>query len=115
MKTSNTKVFFRYEKEEAKDENGQQIMKNGKPIMKNKVNGKIEVVAINVEDSKEIARREVKLRHGDNPDKVVGRTYAFRKLAKYILENKLLPGKEVEILYREFGKTCRQPEIKLAY
>lgn len=115
MKTDNTKVFFRYEKEQATDENGNLLFKDGQPVMKTKQGGAIEAVAIKLDDSKEIARRTVKLRGDDTPDKVVGRTYAFRKLATHILENELLPGKEVEALYKEFGKTCKQPGVKLAY
>jgi len=75
MKTDQTKVFFRYEE-----------------------NGTITAVAKNVQTNEEVATREVKLRHGDTPNKVVGRKYAFKKLMDYSLENYLLPGKEIENL-----------------
>lgn len=92
MKTDQTKVFFRYDE-----------------------NGTITAVAKNVQTNKEVATREVKLRHGDVPNKVVGRKYAFKKLMDYSLENKYLPGKEVENLWKLFGSTCKQPSQKLAY
>lgn len=100
MKTENTKVFFRYER----DQEGQKVQ-----------DGKIEVVAVNLENGNEIARREVQLRHGDKPNKELGRKYAFKKLMSHALNNNLLPGKEVENLWKQFGSTCKQPERKLAY
>jgi hypothetical protein len=92
MKTDLTKVFFRYEE-----------------------NGTITAVAKNVQTNEEVATREVKLRHGDVPNKVVGRKYAFKKLMDYSLEKQFLPGKEVENLWKLFGCTCKQPQQKLAY
>lgn len=100
MKTQTTKVFFRYEK----DQQGKKVE-----------NGKIEAVAINLQTEEEIARREVQLRHGDKPDKMLGRKYAFKKLMNHTLENNLLSGKEVENLWKEFTSTCKQPAKKLAY
>ncbi len=92
MNTETTKVFFKYE------ENG-----TTKAIAKNSLTGE------------EIASREVKLRHGDSPNKLIGRKYAFKKLMNHAMQNNLLPGKEVEALWKEFGSKCKQPNIKLAY
>lgn len=92
MKTDQTKVFFRYDE-----------------------NGTITAVAKNVQTNEEIATREVKLRHGDSPNKIVGRKYAFKKLMDHSLSNNLLQGKEVENLWKLFGSTCKQPQQKLAY
>ena len=92
MKTDQTKVFFRYYE-----------------------NGTITAVAKNIQTNEEIVTREVKLRHGDIPNKVVGRKYAFKKLMDHSLTNNLLPGKEVENLWKLFGSTCKQPQQKLAY
>jgi len=92
MKTDQTKVFFRYDE-----------------------NGTITAVAKNVQTNEEVATREVKLRHGDSPNKIVGRKYAFKKLMDHSLTNNLLPGKEVETLWKLFGSTCKQPQQKLAY
>lgn len=92
MKTDQTKVFFRYEE-----------------------NGTITAVAKNVQTNEEVATREVKLRHGDAPNKIVGRKYAFKKLMDHSLTNNLLPGKEIENLWKLFGSTCKQPQQKLAY
>lgn len=100
MKTENTKVFFRYEK----DEQGNKVP-----------NGKIEAVMINNTTGEEIARREVILRHGDKPNKLIGRKYAFKKLITHTMNNKLIPNTEVENLWREFGRTCKSPKLKLAY
>ena len=100
MKTENTKVFFRYER----DQEGQKIQ-----------DGKIEVVAVNLENGNEIARREVQLRHGDKPNKQLGRKYAFKKLMDHSLVNNLLPKTEIGLLWKSFGSTCKQPERKLAY
>ena len=92
MKTDQTKVFFRYDE-----------------------NGTITAIAKNVQTNEEVATREVKLRHGDVPNKVVGRKYAFKKLMDHSLVNHLLPSKEVENLWKLFGSTCKQPQQKLAY
>ena len=92
MKTDQTKVFFRYDE-----------------------NGTITAVAKNVQTNKEVATREVKLRHGDVPNKVVGRKYAFKKLMDYSLVNNLLPKPEIGELWKLFGSTCKQPQQKLAY
>lgn len=92
MKTDQTKVFFKYDE-----------------------NGTITAVAKNVQTNEEVATREVKLRHGDTPNKIVGRKYAFKKLMDHSLNNNLLPGKEVENLWKLFGSTCKQPNQKLAY
>ena len=100
MITEPTKVFFKYET----DENGQKVN-----------NGKIEAIAINLETKEEIARREVILRHNDKPNKQLGRKYAFKKLTTHILNNNLLPGEEVSLLWKQFGSTCKQPTRKLAY
>ena len=93
MKVGNVKVFFRYTEDQSQ----------------------IKAVAINADTKEEIASREVKLRHGDKPDKTLGRKYAFKKLMDHTLKNTLLPGKTVENLWREFGSTCKQPSQKLAY
>ena len=92
MKKNQTKVFFKYDE-----------------------NGTITAVAKNVQTNEEVATREVKLRHGDSPNKIVGRKYAFKKLMDHSLSNNLLPGKEVENLWKLFGSTCKQPNQKLAY
>lgn len=99
MKTEETKVFFRYET----NAQGHKVP-----------NGKIEAIAVNNEGV-EIARREVQLRHGDKPNKQLGRKYAFKKLMTHSLENNLISSKEVESLWKEFSKTCKQPIQKLAY
>jgi hypothetical protein len=92
MKTDQTKVFFRYDEKRT-----------------------ITAVAKNVQTNEEIATRKVKLRHGDTPNKVVGRKYAFKKLMDYILSNNLLPKPEIGQLWKLFGSTCKQPNHKLAY
>ena len=92
MKTDQTKVFFRYDE-----------------------NGTITAIAKNVQTNEEVATREVKLRHGDTPNKVVGRKYAFKKLMDYSLVNNLLPKPEIGELWKLFGSTCKQPSQKLAY
>ena len=92
MNTENTKVFFKYE------ENG-----TTKAIAKNSLTGE------------EIASREVKLRHGDKPCKIIGRKYVFKKLMTHALDNNLLPGAQVEAFWKQFSSTCKQPTTKLAY
>lgn len=92
MRTNLTKVFFRYEE-----------------------NGTIKAVAKNLTTNEEIATREVKLRHGDVNNKLVGRKYAFNKLMSYVHDNTLIPNVEVENLWKQFGSTCKQPSNKLAY
>lgn len=92
MKTENVKVFFRYEE-----------------------NGAIKAIAKNVANNEEIASREVKLRHGDKPNKQVGRKYAFKKLMTHVMEQQLLPKPEVGELWKQFGSQCKQPKVKLAY
>ena len=91
MKTDQTKVFFRYEE------------------------GTITAVAKNVQTNEEVATREVKLRHGDVPNKIVGRKYAFKKLMNYVMEYNLISNIEVGLLWKQFGSTCKQPQQKLAY
>jgi hypothetical protein len=107
MKTNQTKVFFRYEKEEVQTPKGIKLV--------NKVNGTITAVARNIETGEEIASREVKLRHGDVSNKVIGRKYVFKKLMDYSLNNNLLPRPEISELWKLFGSTCKQPNVKLAY
>lgn len=92
MKTENTKVFFKYER-----------------------NGTIVAVAKNIQTNEEIATREVKLRHGDSPNKIIGRKYAFKKLMDYGMSMNVIPKKEVENLWKLFGSTCKQPQQKLVY
>lgn len=92
MNTGNTKVFFKYEE-----------------------NGTIKAIAKNATTNEEIASREVKPRHGDVPNKLIGRKYAFKKLMTHAMQQNLLPGKEVEALWKQFGSTCKQPNVKLAY
>jgi hypothetical protein len=92
MKTDQTKVFFRYDE-----------------------NGTITAFARSLATNENIVSREVKLRHGDIPNKIIGRKYAFKKLMDHSLSNNLLPGKEVENLWKLFGSTCKQPNQKLAY
>ena len=92
MKTESTKVFFKYSE-----------------------NGTIIAIAKNVQTNEEIVTREVKLRHGDVPNKVVGRKYAFKKLMDYSLVNNLLPKPEIGALWKLFGSTCKQPQQKLTY
>jgi hypothetical protein len=91
MKTDQTKVFFRYEE------------------------GTITAVAKNVQTNEEVITREVKLRHGDTPNKLIGRKYAFKKLMDHSLNNNLLPKSEIGLLWKLFGSTCKQPSQKLAY
>jgi len=92
MKTDQTKVFFKYSE-----------------------NGTITAVAKNIQTNEEIVTREVKLRHGDVSNKIVGRKYAFKKLMDYSLVNNLLPKPEIGELWKLFGSTCKQPQQKLAY
>ena len=92
MKTNQTKVFFRYDE-----------------------NGTITAVAKDLTTNEEIATREVKLRHGDLPNKIVGRKYAFKKLMNYVHNLKLIADSEVENLWKQFGSTCKQPNQKLVY
>ena len=92
MKVGNVKVFFRYEE-----------------------NGTTRAIAKNVETEQEIASREVKLRHGDKPCKIIGRKYVFKKLMTHALNNNLLPGNQVEAFWKQFSSTCKQPKTKLAY
>ena len=92
MKVGNVKVFFRYEE-----------------------NGTTRAIAKNVETEQEIASREVKLRHGDKPCKIIGRKYVFKKLMTHALDNNLLPGAQVEAFWKQFSSTCKQPKTKLAY
>ena len=33
----------------------------------------------------------------------------------HAMQNNLLPGKEVEALWKEFSSKCKQPNVKLAY
>lgn len=92
MKTDQTRVFFKYEE-----------------------NGEIKAIMKSVETDQEIASRIVKPRHGDVPNKVIGRKYAFKKLMTHSLEKELIPRTEVGLLWKLFGSTCKQPEKKLAY
>ena len=92
MKTDLTKVFFRYEE-----------------------NGTIKAIAKDLTSNEEIATREVKLRHGDSNNKLIGRKYAFKKLMTHIMDNNILPNIEVGNLWKQFGSTCKQPINKLAY
>ena len=100
MNAGNVKVFFKYEK----NEEGQRI-----------VDGKIEAIAVNAETKEEIARRKVKPRHGDLPNKELGRKYAFKKLMDHAMNNNILPKQLVGELWKQFGNQCKQPNIKLAY
>lgn len=92
MKTDQTRVFFNYGD-----------------------NNSIKAIMRSVETDQEIAVREVKPRHGDVPNKIVGRKYAFKKLMTHALENNLIPKPEVGALWKLFGSTCKQPSQKLAY
>ena len=92
MNTETTKVFFKYEENSTT-----------KAIAKNSLTGE------------EIASREVKLRHGDSPNKLIGRKYAFKKLMNHAMQNNLLSCKEVQALWKEFSSKCKQRNIKLAY
>ena len=107
MKTNQTKVFFKYEKEEIQTPEGLKLV--------NKPNGSITAVAKNIQTGEEITTREVKLRHGDKPNKIVGRKYAFKKLMDHSLANNLLPKPEIGALWKQFGSTCKQPSEKLIY
>ena len=73
------------------------------------------MIARSLATNENIVSREVKLRHGDTPNKVVGRKYAFKKLMDYSLTNNLLPKPEIGQLWKLFGSTCKQPQQKLAY
>jgi len=92
MKVGNVKVFFRYEE-----------------------NGTTRAIAKNVETEEEIASREVKLRHGDKPNKELGRKYVFKKLMDHAMNNNILPKSQVGELWVQFGANCKQPSNKLAY
>lgn len=92
MKTDQTRVFFNYGE-----------------------NGEIKAIMKNVQNDKVIATREVKLRHGDKPNKIIGRKYAFKKLMTHSLENELIPRTEIGLLWKLFGSSCKQPNQKLAY
>jgi len=92
MKTDQTRVFFNYGE-----------------------NGEIKAIMQSVETDEVIASRKVKLRHGDKPNKIVGRKYAFKKLMTHSLENNLIPKTEIGLLWKLFGSTCKQPSFKLAY
>ena len=92
MNAGNVKVFFKYEE-----------------------NGTTVAIAKNVETNEEIASREVRLRHGDKPEKIVGRKYAFKKLMNHVMDNNIFPKPLVGELWKQFGSQCRQPNIKLAY
>lgn len=92
MKVDNVKVFFKYEE-----------------------NGTTVAIAKNVETNEELASREVRLRHGDKPEKIVGRKYAFKKLMNHVMDNNIFPKPLVGELWKQFGSQCKQPNIKLAY
>lgn len=92
MKSNNIKVYFNYQEK-----------------------GVIKAIAKDLNTNQEIATRQVKLRHGDEPDKLLGRKYAFRKLMDYIMDNNIIDKEIVGNLWREFGSTCKQPQTKLAY
>jgi len=92
MNAGNVKVFFKYEE-----------------------NGTTVAIAKNVETNEEIASREVRLRHGDKPEKIVGRKYAFKKLMNHVMNNNIFPKPLVGELWKQFGSQCKQPNIKLAY
>lgn len=92
MKTDKTKVYFNYQQP-----------------------GVIKVIAKNLEDNQELAERHVKLRHGDKDDKLIGRTYAFKKLMKYLMDNRIVANEEIGKLWKEFSNNCKQPHVKLAY
>lgn len=92
MKTDRTRVFFKYEK-----------------------NGEIKAIMKDAETDEPIAERMVKLRHGDKPNKIVGRAYAFKKLMTHSLEKELIPKTEIGLLWGLFGSTCKQPNKKLTY
>lgn len=92
MKTNNIKIYFNYQEE-----------------------GIIKAIAKDLNTNNEIAEREVKLRHGDKPDKLLGRKYAFKKLMDYIMENNILSNEIVGKLWKQFGINCKQPATKLAY
>lgn len=91
MQTEKNKVFFKYSED------------------------KTEAIAINLETKEEVARREVKLRHGDKPNKIVARKYVFKKLMDHIRKEHLLANTEVGFLWKQFGSTCKQPSEKLVY
>lgn len=92
MKADNVKVFFKYEE-----------------------NGTTVAIAKNVETNEELAKREVRLRHGDKPEKIVGRKYAFKKLMNHVMDNNILPKPVVGEFWKQFGSQCKQPKQKLAY
>jgi hypothetical protein len=101
MKTESTKVFFHYEKINVKTEDGTHTEI-----------GDIEAIAKNIENGEIIASRVVKLRHGDKPNKLVGRRYAFKKLMDYIRTNHMLENTEVGVLWEQFSSECKQPKIQ---
>jgi hypothetical protein len=93
MKVENVKVIFRY----AEDQSS------------------IKALVVNVNTKETIADREVILRHGDKPQKVLGRKYAFKKLMNHVMYNNILPKPMVGEFWKQFGNQCRQPRQKLAY
>ncbi len=128
MKSQNTKVFFRYETEEVdeqvpvmegnkvKREKGKKVfILTGNKKSITKLDGKIEAIMINSNSGEEIARREVLPRHGDLPNKILGRKYVFKKLMTKALDENLIPRQEVGELWKSFGTICKQPSQKLAY
>lgn len=109
MKVDNVKVFFKYEKTTAVNPETGETKEIKLP------NGKIEAIAVNINTGEEIAKREVKLRHGDKPNKELGRKYAFKKLMTHVMENNILPKPMVGKFWKEFGSMCKQPNCKLSY
>lgn len=109
MKVGNVKVFFKYEKQEVQD-----TIKGGTKLVR-KEDGVIEAIAVNTENRQELARRRVLPRHGDIPNKELGRKYAFKKLMDHAMSNNILPKPTVGELWKQFGSQCKQPNVKLAY
>lgn len=109
MRVNDVKVFFRYEKQEVPNPDGEGVK------LVRKEDGEIEAVAMNIETKEEIASRKVIPRHGDLPNKELGRKYAFKKLMNHVMDNNILPKPMVGELWKQFGSMCKQPTQKLAY
>ena len=107
MQVENLKVYFQYGKKEVNTPEGTKLITDPQ--------APIEAVIKNTESKEIVLSRRVELRHGDQPNKQLGRKYAFAKLMNHARTNQILPGKVVENFWKQFGRECKQPNTKLAY